>query len=67
MLVMIAVGLMSFPWMFLLTLVIFLEKIWRQGVRFSFFVGFGLLVFAVLALAEPALLSGVVRPLTPGP
>lgn len=66
MLVMIAVGLMSVPWMLLLTLVIFLEKTWRQGPRFGFFVGFGLLVFAALALAEPALLSGVARPLVTG-
>lgn len=66
MLIMVAVGLMSVPWMFLLTVVIFLEKNGRHSTRFSFFVGFALLVFAALALAEPALLPGVVQPLTPG-
>ncbi len=63
MLVMVVVGLMNLPWMLLLTLVIFLEKAWRQGTRLSFFVGFSLLIFAVLALAEPALLAGLFRPL----
>ena len=66
MLVMVAVGLMSVPWMLVLTLVVFLEKTWSRGARFSFFVGFALLVFAALALAEPALLSGVVRPFAAG-
>lgn len=62
MLVMVAVGLMNLPWMILLTLIIFLEKTWKQGIRLSFFVGFSLLIFAVLALAEPALLAGLYRP-----
>ena len=66
MLVMVAVGLMSLPWMLLLTLVIFCEKTWSKGARFGFFVGFALLVFAALALAEPALLSGVIGPLGTG-
>lgn len=62
MLVMVVVGLMNLPWMVLLTVVIFVEKTWRQGARLSFFVGFSLLVFAVLALAVPALLAGLYQP-----
>ncbi len=62
MLVMVVVGLMNLPWMVLLTVVIFVEKTWRQGARLSFFVGFRLLVFAVLALAVPALLAGLYQP-----
>jgi predicted metal-binding membrane protein len=62
MLVMVVVGLMNLPWMLLLTVVIFLEKTWRHGARLSFFVGFGLLVFAALALAVPALLAGLYQP-----
>lgn len=62
MLVMVAVGLMNLPWMVLLTIVIFLEKTWDQGVRLSFFVGFSLLIFTMLAFAEPALLVGLYRP-----
>ncbi len=63
MLVMVAVGLMNLPWMILISVVIFIEKTWSQGVRLSFFVGFGLLIFAVLALTEPALLTGLYRPI----
>ncbi len=63
MLIMVTVGLMNLPWMFLLTIVILLEKIWQHGVRLSFFVGFALLIFTVLAFVEPALLSGLYRPL----
>lgn len=59
MLIMVAVGLMNLPWMLLLTLIIFLEKTWSQGVRLSIFVGLGLLIFAVMALIEPALLAGL--------
>jgi predicted metal-binding membrane protein len=62
MLVMVAVGLMNLPWMVLLTVLIFLEKTWRYGDRLGFYVGFGLLTFAALALAEPALLPGLFRP-----
>lgn len=62
MLVMEVVGLMNLPWMILLTVAIFLEKTWHQGERLSFFVGFSLLIFAMLALAEPALLAGVYLP-----
>jgi predicted metal-binding membrane protein len=61
MLVMVAVGLMNIPWMALLTLLIFLEKTWTQGTqgsRLSFFIGFWLLIFAVMACAEPSLLGG---------
>lgn len=57
MLVMEVVGLMNLPWMLLLSIIIFLEKTWNQGACFSFFVGFGLLIFAALALAEPVLLG----------
>ena len=56
MLVMVVVGVMNLPWMVLITLLVFLEKVWQHGERLSFFVGFGLLIFAALALAQPALL-----------
>jgi predicted metal-binding membrane protein len=64
MLVMVAVGVMNLPWMLLLTALIFLEKTWRYGERLSFFIGFGLLIFATFVLAEPALLAGLSRPLS---
>jgi predicted metal-binding membrane protein len=62
MLVMVVVGVMNLPWMLLITLLVFLEKVWQHGERLSFFVGFGLLIFAALALAEPALLPGFYHP-----
>jgi predicted metal-binding membrane protein len=63
MLVMVPVGLVNLLWMVLLTVLIFLEKTWQYGDRLGFFIGFGLLIFAALAVGEPALLPGLSRPL----
>ena len=57
MLVMVVVGFMNLPWMVLLTMVIFLEKTWSYGDRLSFFIGIGLMLFAMLAFIDPTLLS----------
>ena len=59
MLVMVVVGLMNLPWMVLLTMLIFLEKTWQYGHRLSFFIGIGLLLFAMLAFIDPGLLSSL--------
>jgi len=59
MLVMVAVGLMNLPWMILLTILIFLEKTWQYGHRLSFFIGIGLILFALLAFIDPTVLSGL--------
>jgi predicted metal-binding membrane protein len=48
MLVLVAVGVMNMVWMAALTVVIFLEKVWRHGRPLSRVVGVGLLVLAVL-------------------
>ena len=48
MLVLVAVGVMNMVWMAALTVVIFLEKVWRHGRPLSRAVGVGLLVLAVL-------------------
>lgn len=57
MLVMVVVGLMNLPWMILLTVLIFLEKTWQYGHRLSFFIGIGLVLFALLAFIDPAVLT----------
>jgi predicted metal-binding membrane protein len=59
MLVMVVVGLMNLPWMILFTILIFLEKTWQYGNRLSFFIGIGLLLFAMLAFIDPGLLSSL--------
>jgi predicted metal-binding membrane protein len=56
MLVMVVVGLMNLPWMILLTVLIFLEKTWQYGHRLSFFIGIGLVLFALLVFIDPAVL-----------
>ncbi len=59
MLVMVVVGLMNLPWMILFTILIFLEKTWPYGHRLSFFIGIGLILFALLAFIDPTVLSGL--------
>ncbi len=59
MLVLIAVGLMNLPWMLLVTGVVFLEKVWSQGPRLRFLLGFALIFFGLLAFIDPALLPGL--------
>lgn len=63
MLILVAVGLMNLPWMFLITLLIFLEKVWKQGSRLRLFLGIALILFGLLAFIDPSLLPG----LSPGP
>lgn len=58
MLVMVVVGLMNLPWMLLLTLLVFFEKTWDRGQRLCLAVGAGLLLFALLAAFQPALMPG---------
>jgi len=55
MLVLVAVGVMNVIWMAVLAAVVFTEKNWFHGRRFSRIVGGGLLVFAVLLPFQPAL------------
>ncbi|HEY4032651.1 MAG TPA: DUF2182 domain-containing protein [Ktedonobacteraceae bacterium] len=62
MLVMVVVGLMNLPWMVLLTVLIFLEKTWQYGHHLSFFIGIGLLLFAMLAFIDPSLLLSLLSP-----
>lgn len=58
-LLLVAVGLMNLFWMLIITLIIFLEKIWYRGKAVSVFVGVGLLLFGFLACLSPWLLPGL--------
>ncbi len=59
MLVLLAVGFMNLPWMLLVTGAIFLEKVWSQGPRLSFYPGAVLLFYGLLAFINPSLLPGL--------
>lgn len=59
MVVLIAVGLMNLFWMVLITLIIFIEKVWRHGYRLNPFIGMVLIAYGVLSFLEPTLLSGL--------
>jgi predicted metal-binding membrane protein len=59
MLILVAVGLMNLPWMLLITLLVFLEKVWEQGYRLRFFLGIALIFFGLLAFIDPLLLPGL--------
>ncbi|MBE3561024.1 MAG: DUF2182 domain-containing protein [Ktedonobacteraceae bacterium] len=62
MLMMIAVGVMSLPWMIIVTVLIFLEKTWKFGDRLSFAIGIALILFAVVAIFNPAMMPGFYMP-----
>lgn len=59
MIVLIAVGLMNMFWMVLITLVIFIEKVWHHGHRLSSLIGMVLIGYGVLSFISPPLLSGL--------
>jgi predicted metal-binding membrane protein len=59
MIVLIAVGLMNLFWMVLITLVIFIEKVWHHGYRLNFLIGMALIIYGALAYIYPPLLSGL--------
>jgi len=59
MIVLIAVGLMNLFWMVLITLVIFIEKVWHNGDRLNSLIGMALIVYGMLSFIDPTLLSGL--------
>ena len=59
MIVLLAVGLMNLPWMVLITLVIFIEKVWHDASRLNPLIGMALVAYGVLSFINPALLSGL--------
>ena len=59
MIVLIAVGLMNLFWMVLITLVIFIEKVWPHGYRLNSLIGMALIAYGMLSFIEPSLLSGL--------
>jgi predicted metal-binding membrane protein len=59
MIVLVAVGLMNLFWMVLITLVIFIEKVWHDGYRLNSLIGMALIFYGVLSYIEPSLLSGL--------
>lgn len=59
MLILLAVGFMNLSWMLLVTVVIFLEKVWSRGPWLSFYLGAALLFYGLLAFIDPALLPGL--------
>jgi len=59
MIVLIAVGLMNLFWMVLITLVIFIEKVWHDDYRLHSLIGMALIVYGMLSFIDPTLLSGL--------
>jgi predicted metal-binding membrane protein len=59
MIVLIAVGLMNLFWMVLITLVIFIEKVWHNGYRLNSLIGMALIIYGALSYIYPPLLSGL--------
>jgi predicted metal-binding membrane protein len=59
MLVLVAVGVMSWAWMVGLTAVVFVEKVWRSGVVFGYAVGGALLLGGLLLPWLPSMQSFV--------
>lgn len=62
MLILVAVGLMNLFWMGVMTLVLFLEKVWVHGQGVRLWLGFLLLFYGLLAFISPGLLPGLYRP-----
>jgi predicted metal-binding membrane protein len=62
MIVLIAVGLMNVFWMLLITLVIFIEKVWHDSYRLNSLIGMALIVYGMLSFIDPTLLSGLYVP-----
>jgi predicted metal-binding membrane protein len=59
MIVLIAVGLMNLSRMVLITLVIFIEKVWQEGYRLTSLIGMALIAYGALSYIDPTLLSGL--------
>jgi predicted metal-binding membrane protein len=59
MLVLVAVGIMSWAWMVGLTAVVFVEKVWRSGVGFGYAVGGALILSGLLLPWLPSMQSFV--------
>ncbi len=59
MLVLIPVGLMNLFWMLLMTMAIFLEKVWVHGDKLSILLGFVLIFYGLLTVVSPWLLPGL--------
>jgi predicted metal-binding membrane protein len=59
MLIMFAVGVGHFSWMIVLTVVMTLERTWKQGRQLSFVVGVAFLVWGVLVLLNPSWLPNL--------
>jgi predicted metal-binding membrane protein len=59
MLALVAVGLMNLPWMVALTLIVWVEKVWRHGDHLAVVVGLGLVLLGILAAADPRLIRGL--------
>lgn len=59
MIVLVAVGLMNLFWMLLITLVIFIEKVWHDSHRLNSLIGMALILYGAFSYVEPSLLSGL--------
>jgi len=59
MVVLVAVGLMNLSWMVLITLVVFVEKVWLHADRLTTLLGMALIVYGALSYIDPTLLSGL--------
>jgi predicted metal-binding membrane protein len=58
MLILVAVGLMNIPWMIALTLIVWVEKVWRHGDHLALVVGLGLLLVGIFTAIDPQLILG---------
>ena len=59
MVILLAVGFMNLPWMLLVTVLVFLEKVWSRGQHLSFYLGVALIAFGLLSFIDPSLLPGL--------
>ena len=59
MIVLLAVGLMNLFWMVLITLVIFIEKVWYYSYRLNSLIGVALIFYGLLSYIQPSLLTGL--------
>ncbi len=59
MLALVAVGLMNVPWMVAITLIVWVEKVWRHGDHLAVVVGLALVLLGILAAADTRLIRGL--------
>lgn len=57
--VLVVVGLMNLTWMAAIAVTFIAEKNWRHGVGFTKLAGIGLILFGIVVLAHPSLLSSI--------